>query len=363
MKKILNWTCPTVLIMLVFQVLLFVSTIFTKTNTGIIFIIFKTLMFFTLICCYSLLFKNKDKFENSNFIGTYFRLFTLVYLIMVVFSFSYTTINRSKYPIYIKQDTEQVSVYEELKYDFEEYNKELKNILGTEEGESITIDEKKFRKLTKLDSSMHRKIKSLSNEIISQELNESSNYLGFMPYFKNKLFLIKNQKDLSSTGINEYYEDIIVIMSIKNISMLNGFASARSIDNLLNLLKTVDTKIFTKFKVTNKINNLNDKLNIVVKESLYNDYFEKNKMLDTMLNHNSFLFVPFVNKTVLNAQKFRENVNFINYYEKGVKTNSKTTLIEWIASPIGSLLFNQVDNNYEPYLNTKSILEELNKAK
>jgi len=199
LKRILNWACPGILLICIFQFFMIISPMFSDSIIDVVFHILKILLVVSLIVLYTIIIKNRGKFEDNKYIGNILRIFTLVWILLSVASFTYTMFNKSIVPKYVKQDVSEVDSYSYLKLDFEVYNTDVKEIIGGSFDDGFSIDEVKFNKLMALDKNMHRKIKLASKAGIAQELNTkkeipSKEYLGFLTYFKMKLFLLDNKK-------------------------------------------------------------------------------------------------------------------------------------------------------------------------
>ncbi|MBN2837958.1 MAG: hypothetical protein JXM74_04315, partial [Fusobacteriaceae bacterium] len=126
----------------------------------------------------------------------------------------------------------------------------------------------------------------------------------------------------------------------------------------LELLKTVDVRTLKQFDSKTKVKNLEEKFNIVVKDSITSEFYEKNNQFNKMFNGNLYMFVPFLNETVIKTQKYRRSIEVINYYENGIQKKSNVSLVEWIINPLGSFLLKKAKNNYDTFFKTKELLEK-----
>lgn len=355
MLKIIKWLNPAVVIMLIFQISMSFISMLSNENIGVIFTISKILLVLVFLLFYSKIIKNRNEFIKNREMGSFSIFFTLFYITLVFISIIYTIINKNNYPIYEKKNSEEIINYKMLKNDFEDYNNEIKEILG-EETENLSLNEEKFREISELNEKMHLEIKEALKKDTTQELGEEKNYLGYSRYLKINMFILENKKNLSVNDLNKYYEDLNAIMTIKGLSITNGVIVSKYLGNFLELLKTVDVKTLNEFDSKVKVKNLEEKFNIVVRDSITSEFYEKNNKLNEMLGGNLYLFIPFLNETVIKTQKYRKSMAIIDYYEKGVEVKSEVSLIEWLINPLGSILLKNAGNNYDTFFKTRELL-------
>ncbi|MBN1468808.1 MAG: hypothetical protein JW924_08790 [Fusobacteriaceae bacterium] len=357
MYKVFKWLSPAAMIMVMFQIIMFFVSMFSMGNNEVIFTISKVLLVLLLLFFYSIIIRDRNEFINIKKMGNFSIGFTFFYVTLIVISILYTTINKNNFPIYEKKNNEEVTNYQMLKYDFEKYNEKVKEILG-EETENISLNEEKFVQLLELNEKMHLEIKNASEKNMTQELVEEKNYLGYSRYFKINLFILENKKSLNVNDLNKYYEDLDAIMTIKELSITNGVIISKYLEKFLELLKTVDVRTLKQFDSKTKVKNLEEKFNIVVKDSITSEFYEKNNQFNKMFNGNLYMFVPFLNETVIKTQKYRRSIEVINYYENGIQKKSNVSLVEWIINPLGSFLLKKAKNNYDTFFKTKELLEK-----
>lgn len=366
-KRLLNWLSPGVFIILIFQVILLFISIFNLNNVEDVFLIFKLLMVLSMIIIYSIFIKNKDEIEDSKYIEkllNVFRVISFLYLSGILLTLFYSIFYDRPYPRYEKQNINEVDNYENIKFYFEEYNKELNKILPSLNEEQIQIDNETFSKLTKIQLELEKNLKRFRSDKIAQEINQKDNYLGFKKYFRIKMFLMQNKANLTSSDLDEYYEQLKFLMSIKNLSLLNGLVLSKNLDSYIEFLKTIKVENIGKLKIRTEIQKIQGIHKSMIKENLNNDFFKANEMLDMIFGKNILIFIPLINVNIMNDIKYRQYLNFINYYsENDEKKIGEIKLIDRIISPVGVFLMEFVNRDlrkdFAPFLKTRELIKEL----